>query len=304
MLTSRINVPEALRRMEVCLTGHNGYIGRHMVQALVGNGICPHLIGRPGGGGETMPGAQSLATWETPEDLARQLSRLANPVILNVAGHFVSRHEAHDIPDLVSGNLEYPVTIFEALRISGHARIVNIGTSWEYSDTGKFGPVNLYAHLKASNAGILDWYAKEYSLNAINLKLNDTYGGVDGRAKLMPLLKKHWLSGETMHLRARSQMLNLLHITDVLEGLLEAAAMTENAGSLTGVAHFLLARETVSLEELIALINENASSEIKVTYHDMSDNNPGLRTIWEAAPALPNWSPRVALAEGIRSYFV
>ena len=289
--------------MEVCLTGHNGYIGRHMVQALVGNGICPHLIGRPGGGGETMPGAQSLATWETPEDLARQLSRLANPVILNVAGHFVSRHEAHDIPDLVSGNLEYPVTIFEALRISGHARIVNIGTSWEYSDTGKFGPVNLYAHLKASNAGILDWYAKEYSLNAINLKLNDTYGGVDGRAKLMPLLKKHWLSGETMHLRARSQMLNLLHITDVLEGIMSSMLHTLNVKRGQAEMVFLLGSETITISTLIKKIQAGPSTHLSVTFEDKEIKQDPLRAVWSDAPRLSNWQARISLDEGLIEYF-
>jgi nucleoside-diphosphate-sugar epimerase len=303
MLISKTNIPEILQNEEICITGYSGYVGTQMVRALVENGIRPYLIGRQGVNPKKLYGCESFDRWDTPESLGASLKRLKNPVILNIAGYFISKHEADDIENLIAGNLHFAINIFEALKISKHKRIVNIGTSWEYSGTGEHLPANLYAHLKAANSRILDWYSKEYSLKAINIKLNDTYGKEDNRSKLMPLLKQNWQAGTTMHLRASSQMINLLHIVDVLEGLLKAAQITEHMSHGTCQTYFLKARETVSIEELISLINKNVSKEIDVTYEDVGVKSASLKTVWDKAPQPPSWSPRIDLAQGIKEYF-
>ena len=263
----------------------------------------PHaLIPRPGQA-HADPGRANILEWQNSEELADKLKGLKDVVVLNVAGHFVSNHLPSDVSPLISGNLEFPLQIFEALQLSGHTRIVNIGTSWEYSDKGERTPANLYAQLKASNAQNLEWYAARGQLQAINLKLNDTYGGDDSRAKLLPMLKKKAQNGDIAKLRAKAQRFNLLHLTDVVEGILTAAAETKGLEKGTCHTAFLMAEETVTIGELTDRISNLPTSRLTVEFEDTRLRNPNLRDVWTKAPKLAFWKPRVSLQNGIENYF-
>jgi len=297
-------VPDALAGTTLCITGFSGYVGGHLLETLRDAGLRPFLIPRPNVAPIAVKGADVAQQWHTADDLAEQLAKLPNPVILNIAGHFVSRHMATDIVPLVSGNLEFPLMIFESLRLLGCGRIVNVGTSWEFTDSGVETPANLYAQLKASNAQSLEWYARDTPLRGIQLKLNDTYGGQDTRSKLLPLLKKSWQSEQSAQLRSRAQHINFLHITDVQEGLLAAAVHTAVMTPHSVETAFLLAEETVKMGQLTDRIQDGIAPGLRVTYDDMAETNDALRGVWTAAPCLPNWTSRVSLTEGMREYFV
>ena len=88
MLISKIIVPDALRQIDICITGFSGYIGSHLVKALVANGIRPYLLGRQGLNFNAYPGTKKFPKWNTPEDLAITFSKLKDPVVINLAGHF------------------------------------------------------------------------------------------------------------------------------------------------------------------------------------------------------------------------
>lgn len=96
------NIPDGLAGSTLCLTGFSGYVGSHL-SALRAAGIRPFLIPGPGTAQPGTEGADTAEPWAEAEDLAAQISRLTDPVILNIAGHFVSSHVAADIPTLVAG---------------------------------------------------------------------------------------------------------------------------------------------------------------------------------------------------------
>lgn len=296
-------VPDTLASQTLCLTGFSGYVGRQLTATLVRAGVRPFLIGRPGHTIEPVAGADMAACWDSPEDLAKQLTDLPNPIMLNIAGHFMSKHSPSDIPALVAGNLEFPIKIFEAVAISGATRIVNVGTSWEYSDQGVPEPANLYAQLKASNAATLEWYVRQFMLKAINLKLNDTYGGQDTRSKLMPLLHSRANERQPATLHAWAQRINLLHIIDVQEGLMAAALHT--ASLAQGKVHkaFLLGEETITIGSLTELLRKGPAPYLSVSFKETQRENPSLRGVWMNAPRLPNWKPRISLENGLAEYF-
>ncbi|MDA8984141.1 NAD(P)-dependent oxidoreductase, partial [Planktomarina temperata] len=249
-------------------------------------------------------GTSSVQIWNDARELAGQLEKLDNPVLLNLAGHFISSHSPENISALVSGNLQFPIEIFEALSLSGHSRIVNIGTSWEYSDDGKKEPANLYASLKASNAEHLKWYAQNFPLRAINLKLNDTFGGSDNRKKLLPYLKQSWRDGEPAELRSSSQLINLLHINDVMGGILHAAEQTLSLDSHEELTAFLLGNYTVSIGEVIDTINQKIIPDLNVRFVENPQSKSVQRGVWESAPRLTGWTPQLTLQHGLKIYFM
>ena len=270
---------------------------------LVDAGIRPFLIGRAGCEIEPVTGADLALRWDTAGDLAKQLANLKDPIVLNIAGYFVSKHVPADIPTLIASNLEFPIKISEAITLSATPRIVNVGTSWEYSDTGVSKAANLYAQIKALNAVTLEWYAQYFPLQALNLKLNDTYGGDDTRSKLMPLLHSCAQEKKTITLNAWAQRLNLLHIADVQEGIMAAALHTDNIAPGNVQEAFILGEETISLGNIIEMIKSGPAPHLSVSFKDMRRKNTNLRDVWTDAPRLPNWQPRIALKEGLDDYF-
>ena len=296
-------IPDSLRGSTLCLTGFSGYVGSHLLRTLVAAGVRPFLIPRQSSDGVQVYGADCATAWSHPGELAEQLAGLENPIIINLAGHFISTHQPVDVQPLVAGNLDFPIMIFDALVSSGHNRIVNVGTTWEYSDAGVPSPRNLYAQLKSANAQVLEWYAARNPLRAINLKLNDTYGGDDTRSKLLPLLKKNWLAKSTMQLRSWAQPINLLHITDVQEGLLAAAARTMEIEPHTAETALLIDNETTKLGEIVDRLRNGIAPGIGAEFSDTSTENPSLAGVWSTGPQLTNWSPRISLGAGLNDYF-
>jgi len=295
-------IPKELCNKTIGITGYSGYIGQHLVKSLKNAGCNILLIPRLGTKKTTNSSGLLECEWNTPTDLANQLKSIENLVLVNLAGFFINNHSHNDLPKLIDANLNYPLNIFEALVNSPHKNIINIGTSWEYTDTGIPNPYNLYANLKAANASALKWYASRYPICVTNLKLNDTYGGLDTRPKLMPLLKNKIENMEVVTLRNASQKINLLHITDVIEGI--SSAILENTRLQSHSTHtaFLLASETTTLSALIKKINVDLGIKLDALFENYNEDLQDLRGIWETAPMLKNWSPRISLNNGLHNY--
>ena len=296
-------IPKDLIGKTIGITGYSGYIGQHLVHYLEKAGHEVFLIPRAGAETSNQLSRRVAAKWNTPLELASQLEVLDNLIIINLAGYFINNHTTKDLSRLIDANLDYPLKIFEALIKTQHKNIINVGSSWEYTETGIVQPINLYAHLKAANAKMLNWYAERHPICVTNLKLNDTFGGLDPRAKLMPILKESVKTGETANLRIAAQKLNLLYITDVIEGICEAVIENYKIKNHTSRTTFLLASETITLGALTKKINTELGIKLKVSFEDSSENRSGLRGIWLDAPNLENWHPRISLNDGILNYF-
>ena len=288
----------------ICLTGHSGYIGSHFVKFLTALGHSPFLIGRKNVRISAIPKCTTSTLWNSTRELSKQLMDLDNPIIVNIAGLFASDHKTADFTQLVEANFGYSLSIMEAISDIPNAQLVNIGSSWEYDDFGRDDPQNLYAQLKACNSNVAKWYAANYDMKIINLKLNDTFGGNDQRTKLMPTLKRHYNAGSVAQLRYSEQLINLLHIDDVCEGLLTAAYTTSSLPSKTCETAFLYGNETLKLSELVKRINSLSSQKLKAHFQGKSPTEYQLRGVWDQSPSLNDWKPNMTLDTALEHYFI
>jgi nucleoside-diphosphate-sugar epimerase len=302
--------PGALTSGTVCLTGYSGFFGRHVLHALVAQGIRPFLIGRPRREQAPTSSADLAQPWCSPAELAAQIRALPDPVVINISGLISSNHAPEDIPFLVSANVEYPVQIFEAAALAadkrideGGVRLINIGTTREVSGIGKPYPVNLYGHLKATNARILAWYASRHPLRAVNLKVTDSYGLQDEREALVPFLRRCWRDGTEAALRYRAQRINLAHMTDVTEGILAAALASADVTMGHAETQVLMGPDTVTIGAMVDALQDEIAPGLQARFADTREVVPGLADVWTDAPGIPGWQPRVPLLAGLRDVF-
>ncbi|TWA82770.1 nucleoside-diphosphate-sugar epimerase [Azospirillum brasilense] len=303
--------PAAFR--DIVVTGATGYIGRHLVRHLAEQGRPVYLLGRRG-----FDRAQASATPVlgavadavglidhdgTPAALAEGLAKLHDPVVIHLAGLFISRHGPDDLDPLIQANLAFPCLLFEAMRIAGCRKLVNVGTAWEHGPDGRYQPVNLYASMKAATQRILDYYVEGEGFRAVTLKLLDTYGRDDPRRKLLPLLRRHARTGEVLAMTQGRQRINLTYIDDVLDALIAAAETAGTAPEGTHHACFVLGEESPTVRDLVALIVAETGCRIDVAWGAHPEHPRQPPEPWLDAPRPPGWSPRVPLAEGLRRYF-
>jgi nucleoside-diphosphate-sugar epimerase len=277
------------------VTGGSGFIGQHLIESLEERNISFQLIGRRD---QSRTGA-SISNWKTAENLAKEISEICNPILVNLAGHFVSKHEPQDLERLISGNVEFNSFVFEACRIANVSNIVNIGTNWEASPEHGNGPANLYATLKKCSYEILRWYSKNYGIRAIHLLLYDTYGDNDSRSKLMPYIKK--CVGENSHilLHNPNKKINLTHVDDVIEAILVACNRVLETPNDAIERFSVMSSETESIGSLLKVIERVTSRELKFSFQE--DSVQPLRIADNSKP-LPGWRPKVSLESGLASY--
>ena len=296
-------MPKGLAQSTLCLTGYSGYFGSHVLGALLHAGIRPFLIGRPSARPAKVEGAVMAERWTSPAELAEQVARLKNPIVINIAGLIASDHRPEDIPRLVSANFEYPVQILETVALAGNASVINIGTTREFSGASDPNPVNLYGQLKAANAATLAWYAGKHRFRAINLKVTDSYRGLDDRAALVPYLRRCARTGVRAELRFSAQRLNLAHMIDVVEGILASAASCAEIEPGQARTQVLLGPETTTIGALIDILQKDVVPGFEASFADNRRDVSGLADIWEDAPGIPGWQPRVALLDGLGMFF-
>ena len=116
---------------------------------------------------------------------------------------------------------------------------MNTGSYSQHYGGRAYSPVSLYAATKQAFQDILQFYCEVRGLRAVTLELPDTYGPDDKRPKLFSLLDRVARSGETLQMSPGEQLLDLLHVDDVVHGY-EVAADGLLSGHLPSPSQYQL----------------------------------------------------------------
>lgn len=226
--------------------------------------------------------------------------------IVHLAALYIPEHEAGQIDALIDSNVTVATKLAEAATAIGLRALVNVGTAWECGPDGSDRPLNLYAATKSAARAMLEYYRDAAGLNLVHLKLFDTYGRDDPRPKLLPNLKRRIGARDAVSLSSAEERLHLVHIDDVVDALLVAARralrMKPEGGRGASETAFLPSDRAVSLGGLIEAAEAAVGRPIEVRWGEIAPRKRRVARPYEGGPRLAGWSPRVALAEGLRGY--
>lgn len=286
---------------KVYITGATGYIGSHLVKLMLKKGIIPISIPRPGRYSTEINQDVEVLSWENLGKLSDNISNEHEPILINLAGHFINKHNHSDLTQIIDANFSFPLKMFEVFSRCSNSTIINIGTSWELSNSYDQMPINLYSCVKASNAEVFRWYCENCGLRGINLKLNDTYAGNDQRNKLLPYLKTQLTRKQSASLVTPFQRLNLLHIVDVCSGILSAVNLATDYSPGECHSFSLLHPKSIILEEIVGIIQNEIDSSFHVEYsnHHLGETRP----LYNPVAILPDWYASVPYKAGLVDYF-
>lgn len=295
---------------DIILTGVTGYIGSHFAAALTAKTKTVHVIGRPGldkgslVNVRPLHGATGIVVVKhdgSSKSIADAVSKLNDPILVHMAGLFVSSHRPEDVAQLIESNVGFSATLYEALKLTGATAVVNVGTLWEHESDGTYAPANLYASTKFAAQKVLDYYVQVHGFRAFTLKLLDTYGRDDTRQKLMPMLRRAALEQYDLDMSSGYQQISLTHIDDICRSLWACVSHVSNGGAAHAMVS-ALSDERHSVREIVAKIEEVTGTKLRINWGARKDDVRKQRVPWLGLRPVDGWQPQVCLQEGLHGY--
>jgi nucleoside-diphosphate-sugar epimerase len=277
------------------VTGATGFIGSHLARRLLEEGSEVHALVRAGARLDRIPDLAARLRMHEDDGgpLDAVVAEAAPVTTFHLATWFLTTHRADQVGGLVAANVGFPARLLDALATTGNPRFVNAGTAWQAAP-GRAAR-NLYAATKDAFEAILDHYAERGGVEAATVVLNDTYGPHDHRGKVIDALVRSLGATEPLEMSSGRQRLDLLHVQDVVDGLLAAA-------HALGPGHqrfALRAAETPTLREVVDRLGAVAGQVVPVAWGARPDPGSDAEPRGRELPAPPGWSPQVGLDAGL-----
>ena len=285
------------------ITGASGFIGGHLARQLVRDGWQVHtLVRKPGNGVNEHLHDGSIGS------LVNCMTAVQPDVVFHLASLFLSQHSTTDVDNLIQSNIAFGAQLLEAMKVAGVRRLVNTGTSWQNYEGGAYNPVCLYAATKQAFEALIDYYVQAEGFKVITLRLFDTYGADDPRPKLFHLLRKSAASGETLRMSPGEQLIDLVHVDDVVAAFKLAETQLDDTkldktladGAGGHRVYGVSSGAPMALRDLVARFCSTTGERVDVQWGGRPYREREVMQPWQGE-ILPTWTPLVSLEEGLRT---
>jgi dTDP-glucose 4,6-dehydratase len=311
---------QTLTGTKVLVTGAAGFIGSHLVEALIGGGADVRALLRY----DSQNRLGNLAHLNE-DDLAKiEIVRgdLKDPEAVRAAvsgcrivfhlGALIGIPYSYQNPtDYVQTNVVGSLHVLNACRELGVARVIQTSTSEVYG-TAQFTPITLlhprsgqspYAASKIAADALAESYACAFDLPVVILRPFNTYGPRQSPRAVIPTIVQQALSGNTIRLGNTDTTRDFLYVADTVAGFIAAATTRDlphgielhlGTGVATAIADVVQVVGALLERPLDVVFDEKrvrpAASEVETLLCDASVARDSLA-----------WSPQISLRDGVAS---
>jgi len=286
----------------VLITGSNGFIGSSLVQKLLTLGLKVSVLNRTLLKSEKVKNVDHIESFcydGSQASIKQALTESNCEVIIHLASYFVPRHQPTDVESLVASNLLFSTQLLDVMAQLGIRKFINTGTYWQHYQNANYNPVSLYAATKQAFEDILLYYVSSQQIDAVTLKLFDTYGPDDTRRKVVNLLLEAAVNETPLKLSPGEQKLSLVHVEDVVLAYeIALNLLTNRSGyqhSCYGVAH----SEVYSLKQIANVVERVTGKKLKTEWGALPYREREVMEPWSNFTPLPGWQPQVSLQQGL-----
>lgn len=283
------------------ITGASGFIGSNLARHLVNQGRNVHVVVRSSD--RMVQVAPDLrdrisihVTDGTASGMVSILRQAAPRTVFHLATMFRAEHRPEDVDDLIDSNVKFTAQLLDAMVQTGASRIVNASTIWQHYGGARYDPVSLYAATKQAAEDILTYYCNARGVHGVSLVLPDTYGPGDQRRKLLHALSQATRASIPVDFSPGEQLIDLVHIQDVMRALDIAAARTAIPAH---ERYSISSGSATTLRELAALYSQLSGSPANIRWGGRPYRAREMMRPASSAPPLPDWSAHVPLATGL-----
>lgn len=289
--------------MKALVTGATGYIGSQLVSRLVTDGWEVSIVVRPESDLSTLHAvSHEIEVIFYDGTFATYAAQVNGPfdAIFHLATCYIARHKSEDIGQLVASNVTFGTHVLEAAITSSSQPVSFVSTSSasQYSGTA-YAPTSLYAATKQAFEDIVTYYSRSHGVSAQTLRLPDTYGPNDNRKKILNLIAEHTGNPMPLDMSGGEQELDVLHVHDVIEGLLIAAQRAQQNESIHEV-HALSSLNPLPLRSIVERFERATGKSCAVRWGAVPYRDQEIMKIIIPNDVLPGWMPKISLDDGLK----
>lgn len=286
--------------MNIIITGATGFIGKKLVQALMPYHNIHILVRQNTQWGEL--GVNHIFEFsDNIEQLASYMKENEIEGIVHLASLFLAQHNSENIKEIVLSNIYLGTALLEAAKNANVQWFLNTGSYWQnyHCDSEKYCPVNLYAASKEAFINMAKYYTETSNLNFVTLKICDTYGNGDVRPKIMTLFKRLSESGETLAMSPGDQLLDILHIDDVVSGF-SRLILQLGSNKISESEYVLRAEKRYSLKEIATIFSKISGKNLNIVWSGLPYRSREVMIPWKKGILVPGWEPTIDIESGIK----
>ena len=288
--------------MKILVTGVTGFIGQNLVQKLIDDNHEVHALVRDHSDISGIKEQVKIYTYnENTSDLISFFQKEMFNGVIHLASLFLASHTPDDISKLISSNIKFGTELLEAAISSDVTWFINTGTFWQNYENKSYNPVNLYAATKEAFENIAKFYTQTSSLVFTNIKLNDTFGANDTRAKVFNLWTNIATSGERLSMSAGEQIIDISYIEDVINAYTRLIyLLEEDANKHKNKTYVISNKEKLSLKDLSKVFEKATNSELDIDWGGRDYRNREVMSPYNLGESVPGWKQKYTLEEAIR----
>jgi len=314
-----MNTGSEYKNLRVFVTGAGGFIGSHLVEALVEAGCKVRALVR----------YTSRGNWGHLEQLAPEVRNSLEVVLGDVRdAQFMRNHvrgcdvvfhlaaligipysyEATE--SYLDTNVRGTLNILQGVREAGVQRVVITSTSEVYG-TARYTPIDEahplqaqspYSASKIAADKLAESYHLSFALPVVTVRPFNTYGPRQSARAVIPTIVSQLLAGaDTVHLGSLEPVRDLLYVEDTVRGFLRAGVVSQAVGQVInlGTGH------GISIGDLARVVMGLVGREVPIV-HDAERVRPQASEVRllvakaEIAKTILGWTPQVPLAEGLQ----
>ena len=289
----------------ILLTGATGFLGSHLLEALLKEGYSVVFLKR-----------STSNTWRINEWLNQAVSYDVDKeslqkifqeqqidCVIHLATLYKKVDAGQEISAMLATNVTFPTELIETGIRYGLKAFINTGTFFEYdcsilpvTEEAPKKPFNFYAKTKIAFDMILESYKS--NLRIVTLRLFSPYGSKDND-KLIPYLIKKALLNEEVELSDGLQKLDFVYSEDVVKAYLSTLKYREiqEAGYNSFNIGF---GSPISIREVVSILEQQLGRNIKKKWgnHSYVDMPIVFSDISKAKDFL-EWEPTNSIHDGL-----
>jgi NAD dependent epimerase/dehydratase len=302
----------------ILVTGADGFIGSHLVEALVRSGervvALAHYNATSSIGNLEYLGRDVLDSVELRfGDIcdAEFMAQAIRPmdVVYHLAALIAIPYSYEAPRSYLSVNAGGTLNVLEAVHRGGHARVVLTSTSEVYgsaqtvpiSESHPLQAQSPYSATKIAAEKLAESFHRSFETPVVIMRPFNTFGPRQSARAFIPTVIRQVLGGGPVHLGLITPVRDLTYVSDTISGLITAGTAPNVAGDVFNLG----TGEGFSVGEVAKTILRLMGSSSEIVLDQRRIRPPGSevdRLISDNSKfrQRTNWSPKVKLEDGLR----